>query len=164
MGMLGAELGQMRQLSRQMNRTTARISRAQSNTNRTTERVVTNVQNEASRAMKLVDAALEDLRGSVNEAVTTAQGTAWEGQNNRRFMAAANDFRSHMNKADSATHDAFQKFEQSIRQMSEALDTYQRSFSTALSNAQSSTESMRQAVDSQTTELDKVMNTGLTAS
>jgi len=163
MGMLGAELGQMRQLSAQMNRTTNRIATAQTSTNKTTNQVVTGVQNDAQTAMSRIDSALADLTSSVSEAVSTAQGTSWVGANNQRFMSAANDFQQHMNNADQATRDAFQKFQKSINQMAQAIEEYQASFSTALTNAQTSTESMRQAVDSQTNELDRVMNTGLTA-
>lgn len=159
--MLGAELGQMGSLASRMALCTSQIGGVQSATNSSTGRVVSEVNADASAALRQVEASLADLRGSVIGAVSQANATQWTGRNAETFRAAATEFDGAMQRAEAATTDAFSRFQSSIQQMADALADYQANFSAALAGAQQSTGSMQRAVEQQAAMLDSTMNQGL---
>lgn len=159
--MLGAELGELDSLATRMSAVTGNIGSAQTNTNSATTNVVSSVTSSAATARSAIDAALGELRSAVSGAVVQANGTNWTGANSTVFKGAAADFDSAMAAAEAATAETFALFETNISQMSQALADYQQSFSTALTNAQTSTTSMQNAVQQQRAQLDSTMNTGM---
>jgi uncharacterized protein YukE len=159
---LGAELDDLVALSSELARTTSALGQTQSGSAASTNDVVQSVKSAAAAAEGQITTQMDSLRGAVGRANASASTAVWTGRNAERFRAAYQDFDASMQKAETATRETFNDFRRAIDEMARTLADYTQTFSTALSNAQSSTQSMQAAVDAQRQNLDQVMNTGLT--
>lgn len=159
--MIGADLGQMDDLASRMSQTSVAVLKCQGSTDSATKTVVASVTAEARAALQKIQGELTELRSSVAGSVATANSTSWTGANAVKFRGSASEFDGAMQRAETATADAFTKFQASIQQMADALEAYQASFSGALTNADASVKSMEAAVVGQRNYLDEAMNRGM---
>lgn len=159
--MLGAQLEDLTSLAGQLNRTGGAITECQTSSTGTTNDVVTTVRQAADAALSAITAQMESLRSAVAAANAASGSAEWTGANAERFRTAYGDFDASMVKAETSTKDTFQQFQKAISDMAQSLDGYSQELAKALTSARSSTDSMARAVEAQRTNLDTVMNTGL---
>lgn len=159
--MLGAQLGDLESLSSQLRSTMSEIGAVQGESMATSNTVVSSVREAATRAQGEILAAMERLRASVETSATQANAAAWTGANRDSFVSSYGEFQSAMTAAEAATEDAYQQFTTQIDAMAASLEDYTAQLQSSLTQAEASTESMSGAVDAQRTNLDQVMNTGM---
>ncbi len=161
MVMLGAQLDDLDGLAQRLRRTGDEIDAVRIEAQGTTTTVVEAVRGSIDRARGAIDVAMMDLIRSVGASAETAQATQWTGRNQEVFLGHHLDFQVAMDRAGSATTDAFAQFGQAVEQMAQALVDYDSSLAAALTDAAASSTSMAMAVDAQRQNLDQVMNAGI---
>lgn len=161
MTMLGAQLDDLSRLSHRLTATAGEVGTSRDGALQTTTRVVTGVQDAAQAALEQIMGHMDQLGQSVAGSVAEAGNAHWTGANADRFRDGAARFQSSMQAAQTSTTDTFSQFRLTIAGLSETLEAYSASLSTALAEAEESTRQMAQAVEHQRAALDQVMNTGL---
>ncbi len=161
MALLGAQLDDLDNLATRLTGTAADVETARTGAVTLTSDVVGDVTAAADRAHTRIGVEMGNLERSVADAVTTADATQWTGSNAEEFRGAAAEFRAAIVRSETATNEAFESFRASVESMSAALDEYVRSLSGSLTDAGAAAEAMSRAVSDQRTNLDNVMNTGL---
>jgi hypothetical protein len=159
--MLGAQLDDLDALAGQLDRTAAAITDCQSRSTTDTNQVVDSVRTATTTALQRITAQMDTLRESVRAAGHSAGAAQWTGANAERFRSAYQQFDTSMQQAEATTKETFADFHRAIDRMAAALADYAGQLAGALTNAQSSTHAMSSAVQAQRTNLDSVMNTGL---
>jgi len=160
--MLGAQLEDLTSLAAQLNRTGGSITECQSSATGTTNEVVGAVRQAAEAALAAITNHMESLRAAVAAANAASGSAEWTGANAERFRSAYADFDASMVRAETSTKETFSQFQKAIGDMAQSLDGYAQELSRSLTSARASTDSMARAVEAQRTNLDTVMNTGLT--
>lgn len=161
MVMLGAQLDDLDALAQRLRLTGNDIGAVRTDAQMTTTTVVDAVRGSIDQARSAIDVAMADLLRSVGASAESAQATRWTGRNQEVFLGHHLDFQVAMDRAGTATTDAFAQFGQAVEQMAQALVDYDASLATALADAAGSAASMAQAVDAQRNNLDQVMNVGM---
>lgn len=161
MALLGAQLDDLDNLSTRLTGTAADVETARTGAISLTNDVVADVTAAADRAHTRIGVEMSNLERSVADAAATADATQWTGSNAEEFRGAAQEFRSAIARSEAATNEAFESFRASVESMSTALDEYVTSLSGSLADAGAAAEAMARAVTDQRTNLDSVMNTGL---
>ncbi len=164
MTILGAQLEDLSRLSQRLTTTSADVGGARDGAVRTTAQVVSGVQEAAQAALEQIMTHMDQLGQSVAASVSEAGSTNWTGANADRFRDGATTFQSSMQAAQNSTTDTFSQFRATIASLSETLDAYASSLGAQLSDAEQSVQQMSQAVEHQRSNLDSVMNTGMTFS
>ncbi len=161
MTMLGAQLDDLFRLSQRLTSTAGDVGESRNGAIRTTAQVVSGVQDAAQAALDQIMAHMDQLGQGVAASVTEAGTVTWTGTNADRFRDASQQFQASMLVAQRTTTDTFAQFRQTIGLLSETLDAYATQLGAALTDAESSTHQMSQAVHQQAVNLDQVMNTGV---
>lgn len=161
MSMLGAQLDDLSSLSNRLQTTSGDVGSVQQQAVSLTSRVVSNVTEAAQTALNEITTQMDLMAQSVTAASSQADATQWTGANADRFRQAAMDFQGAITQAGSTTNDTFAQFLSTASSLSAMLETYVSQLSTSLSNAQESANQMSSAVEGQRSNLDQVMNQGL---
>ena len=161
MAMLGATLEDLSQLAAKLSTTAGDVGATRDATLLLTTEVVDGVTGSATRAHQQITTEMDTLKLSVTDAVTQADSADWTGANADRFREAAMGFGEAMGAAEQTTAETFELFRTSVIAMAESLDLFVQSLSGSLTDAETSAGEMSRAVDDQYTNLDQVMNNGL---
>lgn len=161
MVMLGAQLDDLDGLAQRLRATGGDIEGARGDAQRTTSTVVDAVQTSSAQARSMIEQVIAELLASVAASADTANGAQWTGHNQTTFLGHHAEFQGAMERAGTATNEAFAQFGQAIDQMADVLVEYEASLALALADAVQASTSMAGAVDAQRANLDQVMNTGM---
>lgn len=161
MTILGAQLDDLSRLSQRLTTTAGDVAGSRDGAIRTTAQVVTGVQEAAQAALEQIMTHMDQLGQSVAASVAEAGSTNWTGANADRFRDGAATFQRAMQGAQTTTTDTFGQFRTTIASLSETLDAFAASLGVQLHDAEQSVQQMSQAVEHQRSNLDSVMNTGL---
>lgn len=161
MSMLGADLGDLEALKNQISNTTMGIADAHGSTNRITAQTVVAARDAAKRALNEITGELATLMSQVQRSRAEAARVNWTGNNYVVFDGAVGTFEVAMGRARDMTAETFQAFDAAVDQLAVELEGYVEQFQARLAEASESTVSMHTAVHGQQTNLDTVMNTGL---
>ena len=159
--MLGAQLEDLSSLATQLASTTNSIGDCRASSTSSTDNVVQTVRSAAATVLGQINAQMDALRSAVAAANSSTNAAEWTGANAARFRSAYGEFDAAMRAAETTTKDTYADFNRAIDQMAASLSSFVAQLSTSLNGAQSSTQSMRGAVEAQRANLDMVMNTGL---
>ena len=160
MSMLGAQLGDLDDLSGRLTTMGGDVAATRDDALATTTRLIGDVGQATELALQQITTAMERLDASVQTAVSRAESSHWTGANADRFRQAAGEFQGSLLAGQTATREAFTSFKQSTSLMSETLQDFVTGFSGALSDASSAAGDMAIAVNAQRDNLDQVMNQG----
>jgi methyl-accepting chemotaxis protein len=161
MTMLGAQLDDLQALSGRLTTMGADVATGRDDAVATTTTVITEVTEATAVALQQITAHMERLEASVRSAVASVDSTQWTGANADRFRQGASDFQSSLVTGQTATREAFASFQQSASLMSDTLQEFVAGFSAALIQASAAANDMSAAVEAQRSNLDNVMNLGL---
>lgn len=161
MTMLGAQLDDLQGLSAQLQVMGADVATTRDGSVATTTQVIGEVTQATTTALQQITTHMEQLQTSVQTAVARAESTQWTGANADRFRQGANDFQASLVAGQATTRDAFTSFQSSAAMMSDTLQEFVTGFSAALTDASASASDMATAVEAQRSNLDSVMNLGL---
>lgn len=161
MVMLGAQLDDLQALTARLDAMSTDVTATRDNSVATSTQLVNDVTTASTTGLQQINGLLEQLRASVEGAVSSAESTQWTGANADRFRQGAIEFQAAIAAGDAATRDAFTTFQTSAAAMSDALQEFVTGFSAALTDASASATDMARAVEAQRANLDSVMNLGL---
>lgn len=161
MTILGAQLDDLIHLSQRLTTTAGDVGGSRDGAIRTTTQVVSGVQDASQIALEQIMTHMDQLGQSVAASVAQAGSTNWTGDNAERFREGSAAFQTAMQAAQNATTDTFSQFRATIASLSETLDAYAASLGAQLSDAEQSVHQMSAAVERQRSNLDSVMNAGL---
>lgn len=164
MSMLGASLGDLSELSGRLTQTSGDVETSREEANALTSEVVSSLNTAAASAFQRISSTMDTMDQSVRQSVDRAQQANWTGANADRFRIGAQSFHTAINQADTTTRESFETFKTSVQTMTENLDAYVQSLAVSLSAASNSAQEMSQAVEAQRSNLDSVMNTGISVS
>ncbi len=164
MTILGAQLDDLSRLSQRLTTTATDVGGSRDGAIRTTAQVVAGVQEAAQAALEQIMTHMDHLGQSVSASVAEAGSTNWTGANADRFRDGASSFQSSMQAAQNTTTDTFGQFRATIGSLSETLDGFAANLGAQLNDAEQAVQQMSQAVEHQRSNLDSVMNTGLSFS
>lgn len=161
MAMLGATLDDLSRLAAKLGTTASDVGATREAALLLTTEVVDGVTSSATRAHQQITTEMDTLKLSVTEAVAQADGADWTGRNAERFRESATGFGEAMGAAEQTTAETFETFRTSVIAMAESLDLFVQSLSGSLTDAETAAGEMSRAVNDQYTNLDQVMNNGL---
>ncbi len=161
MTMLGAQLEDLATLSTRLQTTSSDVGAVKDQAVTLTSTVVGNVTESARHALSEIGTQMSLMSQSVAASTAQADATQWTGANADRFRQGATEFQTSMSTASTTTEEAFQAFLQTASAMTESLENYVTQLSASLLTAQESATQMSTAVESQRSNLDQVMNIGI---
>lgn len=164
MTMLGAQLDDLQGLSAQLQVMGGDVATTRDGSVATTSQVIGEVAQATATALQQITTHMEQLQTSVQSAVARAEATQWTGANADRFRQGAIDFQGSLAAGQATTREAFASFQSSSAMMSDTLQEFVTGFSAALTDASASATDMSAAVEAQRSNLDSVMNLGLSLS
>lgn len=159
--MLGAETGGLSALASRLGTTTSEIGTCQTECQKIQVTVCSAMEDAFSAAITSLTATRSSLDETVRDAARQLGDTRWTGANRGSFDGAYQDFVVAMTGLNQAIDSAYGQFQSNMQQMNALMQTFQTDVATSMGQAQESTTSMQQAVTAQQTNLESVMNTGL---
>ncbi len=161
MTMLGAQLDDLHDLSAHLTAMATDVASCRDDAVSTTTQVIADVTQATALALQQINAHMSHLETTVHTAVGRADAAQWTGANAERFRQGAADFQASMSTGQATTRETFAAFQQSAAMMTETLQDFVAGFSSALTDASGSANDMAAAVEAQRSNLDTVMNLGL---
>jgi len=161
MPQLGATLEDLDRLATRLNTSAGAMATENGNVVNTTNAAVADLNTGSTTAMNNINTFMGNLEADVLAVVGEATSTDWTGQNREAFVGNYEQFKTQMDLASGATAEYYGTLQSTIAGMMEELRAYQQQFSTALSAAQTASESMATAVNGQRQNLSDAMNTGM---
>ncbi len=162
MPMIGANLNDLDRTSSDMGAFAATAETSGTTVVTTTRRAVGNIEAETNTAESTIIDALESMQTGMTTANTTLQGAEYVGGNADLARDTGSDMERRVAQAVAEVTDAFTDFRTRLTALGTELDGIAPQFDAYAVKASASGESFSQAMRNQSTNLDQVMNQGLT--
>lgn len=159
--MLGADVGGLSALAGRLGTTTSDIGTCQTECQRIQHTVCGAMEAAFDTAITSLQVTRTNLDQTVQAAAGQLADTRWTGVNRASFEDAYGGFTGAMASLNQAIDAAYGQFRANMQQMNALMETFQVDVATSMAQAQESTSSMQVAVSAQQTNLESVMNTGL---
>lgn len=127
----------------------------------TTRRAVGNIEAETNTAEVTIIEALESMKTGMTTANSTLQGAQYVGRNADVARDAGSDMDRRVAQATAEVTDAFNQFRTRITALNGELEAIATGFDGYAASAADSGDSFSVAMNNQATNLDNVMNSGL---
>ncbi len=162
MSTLGANLAELESLGQLMGTTSTTCNDTATQLSSATTTAIGQFVDQITDLQSRIDEVCTQLVSQVDTAVTTSQTINWTGANHDVFVGAAEDFKASITTTNTNTAAFYLDVRGSIDTLSAAMNEFIAEFTTSMTSAATSTESMQTAAIAQRTALDETMNQGLT--
>ena len=159
--MLGASVDQLDSLTTGLGATATDIGAVSSDTHAISSQVIDECRSAFSNAVSAITNSMTQLSDSVKAAEARLGESDWTGANRVFFDGAYGDFTTAMHALETTVNNAYGDFNAQMEALGGVITDFQTQLATNLTDAQTSTTSMQQAVESQKTNLMTVMNSGM---
>jgi len=159
--MLGASVDQLDALTSRLGTTAADIGTSSADTHTISNQVIDECQVAFRTAVSSITSSMEQMRASVEGAQAQLEASDWTGANRAFFDGAYGEFTTAMFALETTVNGAYSDFDAQMHALGGVMTDFQTQLAANLTDAQTSTTSMQQAVESQKSNLMTVMNTGM---
>jgi hypothetical protein len=129
----------------------------------TTDSAVVGLQDQITSAQTSVVSALDAVSQESRSVMASFGGVTWTGANRTQVEQVGNELNARVSETTARVQDLFETFRADLNRIGGELKDVATQFHSVATNAAESAGSLSQAMHSQATQLDSVMNTGITA-